>query len=80
MARECVRAWGQPRPPSFVPVSSPPNPAPVPGLVPVSDVSALLNSAPVRDPEDVEDLSSVSSDCPELSAPDPVSDVPVHYL
>lgn len=76
MARECVRAWGQPRPPSFVPFSSLPNPSPVPGIVPVSDVSAMLNSAYVPDPEDVEDLSSIPTDCPELSAPDPFSDVP----
>ena len=75
VARKCVRPWGQSRPPSPVPVSLPPNSAPVPGLFPISDVFAPLDSAAVPDPEDIEDLSSVSSDCPALSAPDPVSDV-----
>ena len=41
VARECVRAWGQPRPPYSVPVSSPPDSAPVPVSLDVDDLSSV---------------------------------------
>lgn len=67
VARECGRAWGQPRPPSSVPAPSDPNPDPfstpsdpVPVTHPVPD-----DRSPVPGSEDDKDLSCNSSDRPD---------------